>query len=188
MMARERFRPTLNTPYTYQFATDSYSVATADFNGDGLPDIVVSNASAKTVSFLLSVKSLTKPTVALTSSAGSALVGSALTFKTAITGGTATATGTVSLLDGSTQLAQQTLDSSASAAFELSNLSAGVHTLALTLRRWQLRRGGVRSTQPIDYRLSACDRDHIANGVCRLCRQLHDHSDRVGRLCREHNL
>jgi hypothetical protein len=129
------FPPTLNTPYTYQFAAGSYSVAAADFNGDGLPDIVVSNASAKTVSFLLSVKNLTKPTVALTTSAGSALVGSALTFKAAITGGTATATGTVSLLDGSTQLAQQTLDGSAGAAFDLSNLSAGVHTLTLTYSR-----------------------------------------------------
>jgi hypothetical protein len=126
------FPPTLNTPYTYQFAAESYSVAAADFNGDGLLDIVVSNASAKTVSFLLSVKNLTKPSVALTTSAGSALVGSALTFKAAITGGTATATGTVSLMDGSTQLAQQTLDGSASATFDLSNLSAGVHTLTLT--------------------------------------------------------
>ena len=125
------FPPTLNTPYTYQFAAESYSVAAADFNGDGLPDIVVSNPGAKTLSFLLSVKSLTKPTVSFTTSAGSALAGSALTFKAAITGGTATATGTVALLDGSTQLAQQTLDSSASAAFDLSNLSAGVHTLTL---------------------------------------------------------
>ena len=126
------FPPTLNTPYTYQFAAGSYCVAAADFNGDGLPDIVVSNAGAKTISFLLSVKSLAQPAVALTTSAGSALVGSALAFKTAITGGTATATGTVSLMDGSTQLAQQTLDSSASATFDLSNLSAGVHTLTVT--------------------------------------------------------
>ncbi len=126
------FPPTLNTPYTYQFAAQSYGVAAADFNGDGLPDIVVSNANTKTVSFLLSVKNLTKPTVALTSSAGSAIVGSSLTFKAAVTGGTTAASGTVSLLDGSTQIAQQTLDGSASTGFDLSNLGAGVHTLTVT--------------------------------------------------------
>jgi hypothetical protein len=41
------------------------------------------------------------------------------------------ASGTVSLLDGSTQIAQQNLDGSGSADFNLSNLSAGVHTLTL---------------------------------------------------------
>jgi hypothetical protein len=126
------FPPTLNTPYTYQFSTDSYAVASADFNGDGLPDIAVSNAAAKTVSLLLSVKSLAKPTVGLSSSGSSALVGSALTFKTAITGGTPIATGTVSLMDGSFQIAQQTLDASASAVFDVSDLTVGVHTLTMT--------------------------------------------------------
>jgi hypothetical protein len=126
------FPQTQSTSYTYQFAADSYSVAVADFNGDGLPDIVVSNASTKTISLLLSVKSLTKPAIALATSATSVLVGSPLTFKAAVTGGTVTATGTVALLDGSTQLAQQTLDGSASAAFNLSDLSAGVHILTLT--------------------------------------------------------
>jgi Big-like domain-containing protein/VCBS repeat protein len=128
----EGFPETQITPYTYQFAADSYSVATADFNGDGLPDVVVSNASAKTISLLLSVKSLTKPAITLATSAGSALVGSPLTFKAAVTGGTAAATGTVSLMDGSTQLAQQMLDGSASAAFNLPDLNAGVHTLTLS--------------------------------------------------------
>ncbi len=126
------FPPTLNTPYTYQLTADSYAVATADFNGDGLPDIAVSNATAKTISLLLSVKSLTTPTVSLTGSGGSVLVGTALTFKAAITGGTPTATGTVSLLDGGTQIGQQTLDTSAAATFDVSNLSVGVHTLTLS--------------------------------------------------------
>ena len=126
------FPPTLNTPYTYQFTANGFSVAAADFNGDGLPDIVVSNGGTKTISLLLSIKPLVKPTISLTSSSNSVLVGTALTFKAAITGGSATATGTVSLLDGSTQLAQQTLDGSGDAVFNVSSLTTGVRTLTLS--------------------------------------------------------
>ncbi len=124
------FPTNLNTPY--QFPTGPYSIATSDFNGDGLPDVVVSEANSQTISLLLSMKSLNKPMVGLTNSGNGALVGTPLTFKGAITGGTATATGTVSLLDGVSQIAQQTLDASANAAFTLSNLNAGVHVLSLS--------------------------------------------------------
>jgi Bacterial Ig-like domain (group 3)/FG-GAP-like repeat len=124
------FPTNLNTPY--QFPTGPYSITTSDFNGDGLPDVVASEANSKTISLLLSMKNLNKPTVGFTNSGNDALVGTALTFKAAITGGTATATGTVSLLDGGSQIAQQTLDTSGNAAFTLSDLSAGVHVLNLS--------------------------------------------------------
>lgn len=125
------FPDAANTPYTFQTAGNSYYVATADFNGDGLPDIVISNQTAKTMSLLLSVKSLATPTVNLTSSNTSALVGSSLVFAAKVTGVTSIPTGTVSLLEGDSQLGQQNLDASGSATFDISNLATGNHTLTL---------------------------------------------------------
>jgi hypothetical protein len=48
------FAGTISAPYSFQLPPNSYYVATADFNGDGLPDIVVSNEASKTMSILLS--------------------------------------------------------------------------------------------------------------------------------------
>lgn len=126
------FPDAFNTPYSFQTTGKSYYLASADFNGDGLPDIVVSNQAAKTMSLLLSVKSLATPTLSLTSSNTSALVGSSLVFTAKVTGGTSTPTGTVSLSDGNSQLAQQTLDASGTVAFNISNLATGRHTLTVS--------------------------------------------------------
>ncbi|MGC1299254.1 MAG: FG-GAP-like repeat-containing protein [Alloacidobacterium sp.] len=123
------FPNAINTPYNFQVTGNSFYIATADFNGDGLPDIVVSNQAAKTMSLLLSVKNLITPTLALSSNETIALVGSSLAFTAKVTGGTSTPTGTVSLSDGDSQLAQQNLDASGTAVFNISSLVAGTHTL-----------------------------------------------------------
>ncbi len=92
----------------------------------------MSHAESNTISLLLSVKPLSKPVVGLTNPVNSALVGTALTFKATVTGAAATATGTIALLDGGSQIAQQALDASGNAAFNLSNLTTGVHALSLS--------------------------------------------------------
>jgi hypothetical protein len=104
-------------------------MAAADFNGDGLPDIVVSNGTSKVISLLLSVKTLNTPTVMLTSSGNTMLVGTSVAFKATVAGAAATPSGSVTLLDGSSQVGQQSLDSTGSASFTLSNLTAGTNSL-----------------------------------------------------------
>jgi hypothetical protein len=126
-----KFPNARSTPYTFQLPPNGqFSMAAADFNGDGLPDIIVSNGTSKLISLLLSVKVLATPTVTLTSSGNTMLVGTSLKFKATVVGETPTATGTVSLLDGNSQVGQQSLDSTGSAVFNLSNLTAGTHTLS----------------------------------------------------------
>lgn len=121
-----------STPYTFQFPVKSYNFAAADFNGDGLPDIIGSTPGANTVTLLLSVKNLATPTLGLTTANSSVLVGTSVALTASVRGGSAVPTGTVSLLDGTTQISQQTLASSGTAVFDLPNLSAGVHILTFS--------------------------------------------------------
>jgi hypothetical protein len=120
------------TPYAFQLPALSYNVAAADFNGDGLPDIIVSTPGTKTLSLLLSVKNLATPQLNLATANNSVLVGTSLALTATVNGGSTVPTGTVSLLDGATQISQQTLGSSGTAVFELSNLAAGVHTFTFS--------------------------------------------------------
>lgn len=102
----------------------------ADLNGDGLPDIVLTNGTTQNVSVFFSIRPKTTPTLTLISNAASQFVGGTLSFTAKVTGSASfTPTGTVTLLDGTTSLGQQTLDSSGQAAFSLSNLTAGQHSL-----------------------------------------------------------
>lgn len=117
------------TPYTFQFPPNTFAMAIADINGDGLPDIVMSNYSVKTVTLLLSKVNLTATTVTLTANANNALVGTPLTFTASVATTGSAPTGTVTLADGSTQIAQQTLDASGYATFTTSSLTAGSHSL-----------------------------------------------------------
>jgi hypothetical protein len=105
-------------------------LAIADVNGDGLPDIILTNNKTQNVFVFFSIRPRTTPTATLTSSANSQFVGTSLSFTVKITGTTNyTPTGTVTLLDGTTSLGQQTLDSTGQVVFSLSNLAAGQHSL-----------------------------------------------------------
>lgn len=104
-------------------------VKLADMNGDGLADVIVSSPLSGTVSVFLSIYNKVTPTVTVTSSAASVLVGSpiAVSMKVAGTGATI-ATGSVVLSEGSTLLGQATLDAGGQATLTLASLAAGQHT------------------------------------------------------------
>ena len=123
-----KFPSALGTTQMFQFPALSYNLAVADLNRDGLPDIIASTPSAKTVTVLLSTAA---PTVALAASGSNLLVGSDLTLTAKISGGSGVPTGTVTLLEGSTPLGRQALDADGAAQFTLSTLSVGSHALTV---------------------------------------------------------
>lgn len=124
-----------NTDIDFYASTDQgiNKTSIADLNGDGLPDIVLGSNVTQNISIFLSIKPKAVVTAALTSSANPQLVGTSVSFTAKITGTTGTIpTGTISLLDDTNLLGQQTLDGNAQATFSLSNLSAGQHSLTIS--------------------------------------------------------
>lgn len=114
--------------YTAALPPKVAQVGAADFNGDGLPDIIVTNYGNQNVSIFLSQ---TAPPVFLTSPATSVFTGSSASFNVKVTPASGvTPTGTITLLDGTTTLGQQTLDYSGQATFSISNLTTGQHSLS----------------------------------------------------------
>ena len=106
------------------------SVQLADLNGDGLPDIVLTNYQTQNVSIFLSTYPKTTPTITVQSSAAQTLVGGSVAVTVQVKGtGSKTPTGTVSLASGSTSYGQQALSSSGSVTFTLTNLAAGQYPL-----------------------------------------------------------
>ena len=118
------------TPYTFQLPADSYTIAAADLNGDGLPDIIASSKGSRSLTIILSSKTLVTPTLSLTSPNASVLAGTAITFNASVTGGSSIPTGTVTLQDGSSTIGQKALDSSGAAVFTISNLAVGSHAIS----------------------------------------------------------
>jgi hypothetical protein len=117
--------------FTASLPAGSNQLQLADLNGDGLPDVIVTNYITQNISIFLSVRQPATPTVSLTSSSAQPLTGTPLTLTTRVTGVAAfTATGAVTLLDGSTSLGQQTLDASGQVIFSISNLATGQHALS----------------------------------------------------------
>jgi hypothetical protein len=126
------FPNALSSPYVYQLGANSFRMVAADFNGDGLPDLAVANSTGKFVSVLLSMRTVSAPTITLTASGNSLLVGSTLAFQVQVSGADVIPTGSVTLLDGSTAMGTQQLNASGAVTFSTSSLSAGPHALTAT--------------------------------------------------------
>jgi hypothetical protein len=106
----------------------------ADLNGDGLPDIIATNYITQNISVFLSIRQPTKPTLTLTGGASQSLAGTPqLSFSVQVTGvQSLIPTGSVTLLDGTTSLGQQTLNTSGQATFSVANPATGQHNLSVS--------------------------------------------------------
>jgi hypothetical protein len=112
---------------------DASSVAVADVNGDGKPDLLVANQCASsnncdngTVGVLINIGT----TTSLVSSVNPSSFGQSVTFTAKVTGhGNRIPTGTVSFMDGTTDLENAGLNSSGVAKLSTSALAVGTHSM-----------------------------------------------------------
>lgn len=124
---------------------NSDSVAVADVNGDGKPDLLVANLCAVnnctdhftvgpgSVSVLINT-SVGSTTTALASSSNPSSFNQAVTFTAAVTSQFFKfhPTGTVSFFDGTTNLGNSPLTGSGVAALSIATLAAGTHNITAT--------------------------------------------------------
>jgi hypothetical protein len=106
----------------------------ADLNGDGLPDIIATNYINQNISIFLSIRQPTKPTITLTGGASQSFAGTpSLSFAVQLTGvQNLVATGSITLLDGTTSLGQQTLNASGQATFSVPSPATGQHNFSVS--------------------------------------------------------
>jgi hypothetical protein len=150
------FRPAIT------YASDGYyatSVAVADVNGDGKPDIMVANrcmtpgsacyaSSDGSVGVLINI-SLTSTKTTVQSSMNPSTFGQGVTFTASVTkNGAGTPTGRVIFFDGTTKIGNRQLGSNGMARFTTSSLSIGTHSITAT---YTGDADFARSTSPVLY-------------------------------------
>jgi len=128
---------TFQAPLTYGSGGSSFatSVVAADVNGDGKPDLVAGNeyggdSLGGAVGVLLnnSTSAPSPTTTTLTSALNPSVYGQLLTFTAHVTANSGTPAGTVSLLDGSTQVGSGTL-TNGSVSIAVSSLATGANSM-----------------------------------------------------------
>jgi hypothetical protein len=117
--------------FTSTVPAGSNQLQLADLNGDGLPDIIVTNYITQNISIFLSIKSKTLPEITVSPSSPSAFAGSPISVTVKVAGPSLIVpAGLVTLMDDSTSLGQQNLDTSGQVVFTFSNLASGYHTFS----------------------------------------------------------
>ena len=102
--------------------------ASADFNGDGKPDLLV--GSTILLSQAVTSVANTATTTSLTAAPTSASVGQSVALTAKVVAVAGTPTGSVSFLDGTTVIGSAALSAQGTATFSTTSLSAGAHALS----------------------------------------------------------
>jgi hypothetical protein len=113
---------------------DPFGVATADFQGDGLSDLVVANTFSDTVSVLLNTShaaAAAATTTTLNTTVTSPVFGQTQTLTATVTSTAGTPTGPVIFFDGTTRVGQASLNAAGQATLTVS-LGVGPHSLTAT--------------------------------------------------------
>jgi hypothetical protein len=116
------------------FGSNPFGVATADFQGDGLADLVVANTFSNTVGVLLNTSNAAAAaptTTTLDTSVTSPVFGQNQTLTATVTSTAGTPTGPVTFFDGTTRLGQASLNAAGQATLTVS-LGVGPHSLTAT--------------------------------------------------------
>jgi hypothetical protein len=109
---------------------DAFGVASADFNGDGRPDLVVANTFSNDMSVLLNTSTpAADTTTTLATSVPAPVFGQTQMLNATVTSAAGTPSGTVTFFDGTTVLGTGDLNAAGQATLAVS-LGVGSHSLS----------------------------------------------------------